>query len=409
MSQAVYILGGYQTDFAKNWSRAGEDISHITHDAVHGVLQACRLEASEIQSIHVGNAFAELQRGQAHMGAMPATVVPQLYGVPAMRHEAACASASVAVLAAMSEIEAGRYDCVLVLGVEEERNTSGDQASLNMNAAAWVGHEQLPGRLPWPSAFGQIAAEYQRRYGLDRRHLHRIAELNFGNAKRNPHAQTRGWQFDAKSFTDDDAVNPVVEAGIRRNECCQITDGACAVVLASENFARAHAQQRGVTLTKVPRILGWGHRTSDLPFAHKLKRTTDAELVFPHVNDAVRDALRRAGCESPTQVDGYEVHDCFALSEYFAIDHIGLTPPGQSWRMVESGDIELGGRLPINPSGGLIGGGHPVGATGTRMLLDACKQVTGEAGDYQVEGARTFATLNIGGSLGTVVSFVVGV
>jgi acetyl-CoA C-acetyltransferase len=95
------------------------------------------------------------------------------------------------------------------------------------------------------------------------------------------------------------------------------------------------------------------------------------------------------------------------MSEYAAIDHFGITGPGDSWKAVESGDLELGGRIPVNPSGGLIGGGHPVGATGVRMVLDAYKQVTGAAGDYQVENARTAATLNIGGSTTTCASFVV--
>jgi acetyl-CoA C-acetyltransferase len=92
-----------------------------------------------------------------------------------------------------------------------------------------------------------------------------------------------------------------------------------------------------------------------------------------------------------------------------AIDHLGLTAPGESWKAVEAGDIAMGGRLPVNPSGGLIGTGHPVGATGVRMMLDAFKQTTGSAGDYQVEGAKTVQTLNIGGSTTTTVSFVVGV
>jgi acetyl-CoA C-acetyltransferase len=91
-----------------------------------------------------------------------------------------------------------------------------------------------------------------------------------------------------------------------------------------------------------------------------------------------------------------------------AIDHFGITEPGQSWRAVENGDIEIGGRIPVNPSGGLIGAGHPVGATGVRMALDAFKQTTGTAGGYQVEGARTFATLNIGGSATTTVIFIIG-
>jgi acetyl-CoA C-acetyltransferase len=121
----------------------------------------------------------------------------------------------------------------------------------------------------------------------------------------------------------------------------------------------------------------------------------------------VHDAFERAQV-TLDNVDGFEVHDCFTPSEYLAIDHIGLTPPGQSWQAIENGDIALDGRLPINPSGGLIGGGHPVGASGVRMLVDAARQVSDSAGDYQVEGAQTFATLNIGGSTATAVSFVVG-
>jgi acetyl-CoA C-acetyltransferase len=106
-------------------------------------------------------------------------------------------------------------------------------------------------------------------------------------------------------------------------------------------------------------------------------------------------------------VDGIETHDCFTTTEYMAIDHFGITPPGESWRAIEAGDIEHGGRIPVNPSGGLIGLGHPVGATGVRMALDGYKQVTGQAGDYQVDGARRFATLNVGGSATTTVSFVI--
>ena len=96
-------------------------------------------------------------------------------------------------------------------------------------------------------------------------------------------------------------------------------------------------------------------------------------------------------------------------TEYMAIEHLGMTAPGEAWKAIEDGSIEIGGRLPVNPSGGLIGGGHPVGATGVRMTLDAFKQVTGRAGDYQVEGAKTVQTLNIGGSTTTTVSLVVGV
>ena len=407
MTTSTHILGGYQTDFAKVWSRNGQDLSDMTREATLGALAASGLDAAAIQSIHVGNAFGELQRQQAHLGAMVAQVVPELWGVPAMRHEGACASSSLAVLTAMAEIEAGRYDCVLVLGVEEFKNLPGDQASANQNAAAWQGHEDIDCTFMWPAAFGLLAAEYERRYGLDRQYLNRIAELNYGNARRNPLAQTRKWQFEALSFTDDDQANPVVEPGSRRQDCGQITDGACAVVLASAQFAREHAKRSGTTLQALPRIAGWGHRNAGLRLKDKLERSKDAPYVFPHVRQTIEDAWRRAGVPGIEAMDGVETHDCFTTTEYMAIDHLGLTPPGQSWQAVEDGSIERDGRCPVNMSGGLIGCGHPVGATGARMLLDAARQVSGQAGECQIEGAKRLQTLNIGGSCATVVSFVV--
>jgi acetyl-CoA C-acetyltransferase len=409
MSRPVYILGGHQTDFAKAWSRNGQDISDMIREATLAALQDCDLDAGAIQSIHVGNAFGELQRQQAHLGAMVAQVVPELWGVPAMRHEGACASASLAVLAAMAEIEAGRYQTALIVGAEEFKNLPGDIASQNQNSAAWQGREDIDCTFMWPAAFGLLAAEYEKRYGLDRRHLNRIAEINYGNAQRNPLAQTRKWKFEPKSFTDDDALNPVIEPGTRRNDCGQITDGAAALVLASEAFAAAHAKRIGVSLDDIPRITGWGHRNAGLKFKDKLERGKDQPLVFPHVRDTVDDAMRRAGLSGVRDLHIIETHDCFSITEYMAIDHFGITKPGESWRAVEDGTIVKGGQLPINPSGGLIGCGHPVGATGARMVLDCAKQVTGGAGDMQVEGAKRAATLNIGGSCATVVSFIVGV
>ena len=407
MREAVYILGGYQTDFSRAWSRQGLDISDMTREATLGALEACHLAPSAVQSIHVGNAFGEMQRQQAHLGSMVAQMVPELWGVPAMRHEGACASSSLGILSAMAEIEAGRYDCVLVLGVEEFKNLPGDQASQNQNAAAWQGHEDIDCKFMWPAAFGLLAQEYERRYGLDRRHLNRIAELNYQHAKNNPLAQTRHWQFDALSFTDDDEANPVIEPGTRRQDCGQITDGACAVVLASARFAQAHALGRSTSLDKMPRIAGWGHRNAGLRLKDKFIRSAQASYVFPHVRDTIEDAWRRAGVSGIEAMQGVETHDCFTTTEYMAIDHLGLTAPGQSWQAVEDGSIEAGGRCPINMSGGLIGGGHPVGATGARMLFDAAQQVTGQAGACQIEGAQRIQTLNIGGSCATVVSFVV--
>ena len=403
MTEPVFILGGHQTDFAKVWSRQGQDISDMIRETTLGALEASRLDASAIQSIHVGNAFGELQRQQAHLGSMVAQVVPDLWGVPAMRHEGACASSSLAVLAAMAEIEAGRYECVLVVGAEELKNLPGDVASQNQNAASWQGHEDIACKFMWPAGFGLVAQEYERRYGLNRKHLNHIAELNYANARRNPLAQTRKWAFEPISFTDDDEANPMIEPGSRRQDCGQITDGACAVVLASGRYAQAS----GLDVSALPRIAGWGHRNAGLKLKDKLARSAGAQYVFPDLRQAIEDAWARAAVPGIEAMDGIETHDCFTTTEYVAIDHLDLTPPGQSWQAIEDGSIEPGGRCPVNMSGGLIGCGHPVGATGTRMLWDAARQVTDRAGDCQIEGARTVQTLNIGGSFATVVSFVV--
>jgi acetyl-CoA C-acetyltransferase len=180
-----------------------------------------------------------------------------------------------------------------------------------------------------------------------------------------------------------------------------MTDGGAGLVLVTDEYLRDHPAAQ-----PIGRIEGWGHRTVGLGLQQKLDRSADDPYVLPHVRSAVLDAFDRAHV-TLDDLDGFEVHDCFTPSEYLAIDHIGLTGPGESWKAIENGEIEIGGRLPINPSGGLIGGGHPVGATGVRMLVDAARQVSDRAGDYQVDGAKTFGTLNFGGSTATTVSFVV--
>ncbi len=393
----VFILGGYQTDFAVNWHRQNQGFDALFAETIEGCLGNAGIGPEVVEVVHVGNAFGELFTGQGHLGAMPATVHSELWGVPASRHEGACASGSLAVLGAMADLESGRYDCALVIGAELEKTVPGEIGAKNMGAAARVGHEASDTNFVWPRMFSLLADEYDRRYGLNEAHLRAISELNIGNARANPLAQTRNWDFTPESFTADDTANPLVERRLRRQDCSQLTDGASAVVLVSDRF---HARSRA-------RIAGWGHRTAGLSLDQKLQISADDIYVFPHLRRTVLDALGRAGAGSVDELDGVEVHDCFSMSEYMAIDHLGITPPGESWKAIESGDIERKGRLPVNPSGGLIGGGHPVGATGVRMLLDAYKQVTGTAGDCQVDGARRFATLNIGGSATTVVSFVV--
>ncbi|MEO7058637.1 MAG: acetyl-CoA acetyltransferase, partial [Lapillicoccus sp.] len=401
-----WVLGGYQSDYSRNLFREGKDFADLAGEVVDGTLAAAGLDGSQVEVIHVGNAFGQLFTGQGHLGAMPATVRPDLWGVPASRHEAACASGGIAILSAMADLRAGNYDSALVVGLELEKTVSGDQAAGHLGAASWVGHEGQEATFIWPSMFSRLAEEYNRRYGLDEAHLRAIAALNFANARRNPNAQTRAWSVPdlLSDLGSDDVANPVVEGRMRRFDCSQVTDGGAGVVLVSDAWRRAHP---AAAVTPMARVLGWGHRTVGLGLDQKLTRDADDPYVLPHVRQAMTDAFRRAEI-TLDDLDGLETHDCFTPSEYLAIDHIGLTGPGESWKAIENGEIEMGGRLPINPSGGLIGGGHPVGASGVRMLLDAAKQVSGTAGDYQVEGARTFGTLNFGGSTATTVGLVVG-
>lgn len=407
MTKRVFILGGEQTDFARNVSREGAGLFELLSEAVTGALQKAKVDAHEVEALHVGNFVGELFLGQGHIGGMFAAINPAFYGTPAARHEAACASGSIAMMAAMAEIEAERYDCVLVSGVEVERNVPGHIAARNLGAAMWVGREGQSAKYAWPHMFDLVGREYERRYGLRYEHLGRIAEINIGNGRRNPRAQARDWRFTKESFTQDDEANPVIEGMIRRQDCGQVTDGASCVILASERFTRDWAARTGRKLEDTPYLAGWGHRTAHLRLEEKLKHSAGNPYVFPHVRDTIQSAFKRAGVADVSQLDGIETHDCFTTTEYMAIDHFGITAPGESWKAIERGDIELGGSIPINPSGGLIGAGHPVGATGVRMVLDAAKQVTGDAGAYQVEGAKRFATLNIGGSATTVISFIV--
>lgn len=405
----TYILGGAQTDFSANWARQGMEMADAFADVVRQGLESTGLEPEDVECGHVGNFVGDLFAGQGLLGGFFGLVHPAWDGLPTARHEAACASGSVAILAAAAEIEAGRYDLACVVGLEQMRNVSGHQAAQHLGAAAWAGHEYQDAQFVWPRAFSDLNEEYDRRFGIDYRHLMRISEINFANGKRNPNAQTRQWAFTPESFTADDVANPVVERRTRKQDCGQVTDGAAVVFLASPKRAAEYARARGISLDSLPRIKGWGHRSAPISYDAKIRASRDNPYVFPQVKRAVDEARARAGVTALDQIDVVETHDCFAMTEYMAIDHLGLTAPGESWKAVEDGSIEIGGRLPINPSGGLIGLGHPVGATGVRMALDAFKQVTGTAGDYQVEGARTCQTLNIGGSTTTTVSLVIGV
>lgn len=405
----VYILGGAQTDFARNWAREGLEIYDLFAEVLQEGIGAAGIEPTQIEVGHVGNFVGDLFTGQGLINGFFGQVYPELDGIPTSRHEAACASGSIAILSAMRDIEAGHYDVACVVGLEMMRNVDGRTGAEHLGAARWLGHEATRCEFPWPHMFDRITREYDRRHGINSDHLNAIAEVNFGNARSNPNAQTRGWNFPEGCFSNHDELNPVIDGTVRKMDCGQITDGAACVVLAGERAARDHAARHGLELQDIPRIKGWGHHSAPILLETKLQLSQDQPLLFPHAAATLADAWQRAGFGSLTELDGLETHDCFTVTEYMAIDHSGLTAPGESWKAVEEGRITKDGDFPINPSGGLIGLGHPVGATGVRMLLDCAKQVSGQAGEYQLARAENMITFNVGGSTTTCASFVVGV
>lgn len=408
MAEPIYVLGGYQTDFARNWSKESKHIAAMIREGVEGGLEATGIDPRDVEVGHVGNFAAELYAMQGHLGAFLVDVDPAFSGLPTARHEAACASGSVAILAASAEIEAGRYDLAMVLGVEQMKTVDAKRGGEFLGTAAWYEREAKGIEFPFPKLFGRLGDEYDKRFGLKDEHLAHISAVNYSNAKRNPLAQTRNWYMTEEHAKNDPKFNTVIGGRIKVSDCSQVTDGAVCLFLASKKAAAAHAKRRGIRLDALPRLLGWGHRTAPLEFDAKIAESRGQPYVLPHTRQAILDAFRRAGVHDCWGLQAIETHDCFTTSEYMAIDHFGLTAPGESWKAVEDGTIEFGGKMPINPSGGLIGAGHPVGATGCRQVLDAFRQVTHQAGDYQVEGATRVATLNIGGSGTTNVCLVVG-
>lgn len=407
MTSSVYILGGYQTDFARNWRKEESNLREIMGEAVQGALEATGLAAHDIDTAHVGNFAGELYAKQGQLGGFFAEIDPDFGGLPTSRHEAACASGSISILMGAAEIEAGRYETALVLGVEQMKTVSPVEGGDFLGTAGWYELEAAGVDLPFPKLFGRLGDVYDERYGLDAAHLTRLAELNYANAQRNPNAQTRAWLGDLDELQGGKYAAQVT-GRLAVRDCSQITDGAVSLVLASEAKAAEWAERNGVNLADVPRIEGWGHRTAALTFDSKIAQAAGDPYILPHTRRAIVDAFERAGVEDAWQLDAIETHDCFTTSHYMAIDHFGLTEPGRSFEAIEDGVIDFEGALPMNPSGGLIGGGHPVGATGVRQALDAHRQVTGAAGDYQVPDAKRVATLNIGGSGTTSVSLVIG-
>ena len=411
----VYVLGGAQTDFERNWKKEGKNMVALLKEAIADGFANAEITLDDVRELNkdnrvacfVGNFIAEKYTEQGHLGAFLTEVDPAFYGVPSARYEAACASSSVAIDAAQTKIMSGEYDLAIVVGWELMKTVDSKLGGDFLGRAAYYKKEGEGIDLPFPKLFGKLADETLKKYPqLDEKRymdaLARISVINYENAKRNPLAQTRKWfmSFEQASTRGTD-TNPLVGGKLAVSDCSQVTDGAAVVVLCSEKFIK----ERGIK--GKPIIKGYGHRVAPMLFDKKMADNAESEYILPWTRQAVLDAYRRSGL-TVDDIDCFETHDCFTSSEYAAISSFGITEPGKEYEAIENGTIAFGGSKPINASGGLIGCGHPVGASGARMFLDLYKQVTGQAGAYQVDGVKNAMMLNIGGSATTNYVYIVG-
>lgn len=418
------LLGGAQTDFARNWSKEGKTFLSMMREVVEDGLRAVGISSQEIKDLNqrnrvavfVGNFDAEQYANQGHLGAFLTELDPCFYGVPGARYEAACASGSVALNSARAHIEAGDYDLAIVIGLEVMKTVSSAVGGDFLGTAAYYEKEAKGISFPFPKLFGQLASliiERNSQLGEGRvmECLAEISRINYQNAKLNTKAQTRSWFMDrSHACQRGTRFNASVGGPLSITDCSQVTDGAAFLALASPKYAQEFASKSGASSVKKKKfalLKGWGHRVAPILFAKKAEESKGNDYILPWTRQAVRDAYDRAKLDID-QIDVIETHDCFTSSEYAAISAFGLTKPSEEYKAIEEGDIELKGKKPINPSGGLIGAGHPVGASGVRMVYDIYKQVTQQAGDYQVEKAKNGVSMNIGGSATTTMTFVVG-
>lgn len=300
---------------------------------------------------------------------------------PATRVENACATGSAAVRQGIRAIEAGASRIVLVVGVEQMTTTPGPQIGRNLLKASYLPEE---GDTPagFAGVFGKIAAAYFQRHGDQSDALAYIAAKNHRNGVANPYAQMRK-DFGFDFCRTESEKNPFVAGPLKRTDCSLVSDGAAAVVLADTETA---LQMRRAVAFRANQ-----HVQDFLPMS---KRDI---LLFEGCEQAWARALSQAGV-TLDDLSFVETHDCFTIAELIEYEAMGLAKPGQGAKVALEGQTEKGGRLPVNPSGGLKAKGHPIGATGVSMHALTAMQLTGEAGGIQVEDAKLGGIFNMGGA-----------
>jgi acetyl-CoA acyltransferase len=384
-------------DFGK---RENPDIEQLLAQAVEGALADTGLNPADVDRLYIGNFVGELFVSQGHLGAALVGTHPAFANKPASRLEAACASGGLAVLSGLDAIAAGA-DIVLVAGVEVQTTQSARVGGDYLARAAHYRRQRGIDDFTFPALFANRIRAYREKYGLSDEDLGFVAVKAHDNANKNPNAHMKAKRLSLEvagsandknpTFLGNEALRPYLKV----SDCSQVSDGATVMILATE----AGLAKMGRRPADAVEIVGSGHAVSSL--------YTDGDPTeLSTVAVAIGKAYADAGI-GPADVDIAEIHDCFTIAEIMTMEAAGFCGPGEGAAYIRTGATLRSGDRPVNPGGGLIGFGHPVGATGVKQPLEIFRQMKGKCGDYQVGKALTWGlTSNMGGDDKTVVSFV---
>jgi acetyl-CoA C-acetyltransferase len=332
-----------------------------------------------VAAMYVGCMSSGLFVGQEHLGALLADQLG-MGPIPGTRVESACASGGLAFRQAWIDVASGVHDIVLATGVEKMTDVDGGAATDALATAADQEYESYHG-VTFPGLYGMMAHAHMHQHGTTRRQLSAVAVKNHRHGSLNPLAQ---YPMEVTAEQVEESV--LVADPLRILDCSPITDGAAAVVLAPLEMAPS--------LTKQPpvRVAASAHATDSIALHER-----DDLAWLSATERAARLAYAQAGL-TPDHLSFCEVHDCFTIAEIMVIEALGIAPRGCGGSGAESGATALGGKIPVNPSGGLKSKGHPVGATGIAQVREAVLQLRGQAGDRQVKDAHWGLTQNMGGT-----------
>jgi acetyl-CoA C-acetyltransferase len=378
----VAVVGVGMTKFGTSEKTSVEMFAEAAMDAIN----ASNIKLEDIQAVYLGNADGNIEEGQGVIAPM-STADIGLQGLPTTRFEGACSSGTLAVINAFVWIASGMYDIVLAGGTERQKTMSTPLATRVMSMGVHAKYE-TPTGLSFPGIFAMMAHLYATKYNIPLSELKEaMARVSFKAHKWgciNPKAQFFGKEVTMEKIYE----SAMVASPLQVYDCCPISDGAAACVVTSMDIAKK--------LTDKPvQILGVGQGSSGAVCTQK-----DITRI-PAREKSSQRAYKMAGLK-PSDIDVCELHDCFTIAEIVASEGLGFFEPGDGYKAVMRGDTDIGGKIPVNPSGGIKAKGHPVGATGVAQVYEIVNQLRGGCGDRQIEGAKIGMTDTMGGSFASI-------